>query len=84
MIELKKLNVHRIVDSEEAAARLEADGFTVGTKEAKPNFSGMKVDELRAYAEAKGIDLGNAMKKDDIIKALTAKPAAKPAAPPAK
>jgi len=29
MIELKKLNVHRIVDSEEAAVRLEADGFTV-------------------------------------------------------
>ena len=29
MIELKKLNVHRIVDSEEAAARLETDGFSV-------------------------------------------------------
>ena len=83
MIELKKLNVHRIVDSEEAAARLEADGFEVVTKEAEPNFSAMKVDELRAYAEGKEIDLADAVKKDDIIKALKTKPAA-PAAPPAK
>jgi len=83
MIELKKLNVHRIVDSEEAAARLEADGFEVVTKEAEPDFPTMKVDELRAYAEGKGIDLTEAMKKDDIIKAIKTKPAA-PAAPPAK
>lgn len=82
MIELKKLNVHRIVDSEEAAVRLEADGFEVVTKEAEPNFSTMKVDELRAYADGKGIDLGDATKKDDIIKAIKAKSAA-PAAPPA-
>lgn len=83
MIELKKLNVHRIVDSEEAAARLETDGFEVVTKEAEPDFSAMKVDELRAYAEGKGIDLGGAVKKDDIIKAIKAKPV-DPAAPPAK
>lgn len=80
MIELKKLNVHRIVDSEEAAARLEADGFTVVTKEAKPNFTSMKVDELRAYADGKGIDLGDVTKKDDIIKALTIKSVATPPA----
>jgi hypothetical protein len=35
MIELKKLNVHRIVESEEAAARLMADGFSVVNKAAK-------------------------------------------------
>ncbi len=83
MIEPKKLNVHRIVDSEEAAARLEADGFTVVTKEAEPDFSTMKIDELRAYADGKGIDLGDATKKDDIIKAIKTKPAA-PVAPPVK
>lgn len=82
MIELKKLNVHRIVDSEEAAARLEANGFEVVTKEAEPDFSSMKVAELRAYADGKGIDLGDATKKEDIIKALKAKPEA-PVAPPA-
>lgn len=70
MIELKKLNVHRIVDSQEAADCLIACGFTVVTKEAEPNFSSMKVSELRAYAESKGIDLGNAAKKDEIIEVL--------------
>ena len=74
MIELKKLNVHRIVDSEEAAARLEADGFTVINKNAEPDFVSMKVAELRAYADGKGIDLGGAAKKDDIIKAIKARP----------
>lgn len=82
MIELEKLNVHRIVDSEEAAARLMEDGFKVVNKEVEPDFSSMKVAELRAYAEGKGIDLGDATKKEDIIKALKAKPEA-PAAPPA-
>jgi hypothetical protein len=74
MIELKKLNVHRIVDSEEAAARLEADGFTVINKNAEPDFVSMKVAELRAYADGKGISLGGAAKKDDIIKAIKARP----------
>lgn len=83
MIELKKLNVHRVVDSEEAAARLETDGFTVVSKEVEPDFSAMKVVELRAYAEGKGIDLGDAVKKDDIIKAIKTKPA-EPAVTPAK
>lgn len=87
MIELKKLNVHRIVDSEEAAVRLETDGFTVVSEEVEPDFASMKVAELRAYAEEKGVDLGGATKKEDIIRALTVKPAAKPtdaATPPAK
>lgn len=83
MIELKKLNVHRIVDSEEAASHLVEDGFEVVTKEAEPDFMSMKIDELRAYAEGKGIDLGSATKKDDIIAVLKSKPA-EPTAPSAK
>ena len=70
MIELKKLNVHRIVDSEEAAAHLVNDGFSIVTKEAEPDFSAMKVDELRVYAEEQGVDLGGAVKKDEIIAAI--------------
>lgn len=76
MIELKRMNVHRIVDSEEAAARLETDGFTVVSENATPNFASMKLAELRAYAEEKEVDLGGATKKEDIIKVLTAEPVA--------
>ena len=75
MIELKKLNVHRIVDSEEAAARLLADGFSVISKEVKPDFAAMKISELRAYAEKNGTDLGGAVKKDEIIAVLDTPPA---------
>jgi hypothetical protein len=78
MIELKKLNVHRLVDSDEAAARLEADGFTVVNKEVEPDFASMKVDELKAYADGKGIDLAGAVKKDDIIARLKESAAAVP------
>lgn len=49
MIELKKLNVHRIVDSEEAAARLEADGFTV----AKAKKEAPEADAKKAKPPAK-------------------------------
>jgi hypothetical protein len=79
MIELKKLNVHRIVDSEETAARLEADGFTVARENVAPAFASMKVAELRAYAEKKGVSLGGATKKEDIVKAIQASLAAEEA-----
>lgn len=35
-------------------------------------FEGMKVVELKAYADEHGIDLGEATKKADIIAAITA------------
>lgn len=70
MFELKRLNVHRIVESQEEAAKLKAQGFELVTDKAVPDFSGMKVDELRAYAEGRDIDLGDAAKKDDIIAKL--------------
>ena len=72
MIELKKLNVHRVVDSADAAAKLETEGYTVVTDKAEPNYSAMKVEELRAYADGKGIDLTGAAKKDDIIAKIKA------------
>lgn len=70
MFELKKLNVHRIVESKEEADELKEQGFVEVSENIQPDFSSMKVDELKAYAEGKGIDLGDATKKDDIIAKL--------------
>jgi hypothetical protein len=72
MFELKKLNVHRIVGSKEEADKLKAQGFEELSADVQPDFTVMKVDELKAYAEGKGIDLGEATKKDDIITKLKA------------
>lgn len=44
-------------------------GYTVD-ETALPDLDSMKVDELKAYAEGKGIDLGDATKKEDIIAKL--------------
>jgi hypothetical protein len=71
MFELKKLNVHRLVDNEEDRDKLIADGFEIVSEEALPDFSSMKVAELKAYAEGKGVDLGDATTKDEIIAKLT-------------
>lgn len=72
MYELKNLNVHRVVESQEEVAKLEAQGFKLVTDKAVPDFSGMKLDELRAYAAGESIDLADATKKDDIIAKLKA------------
>ncbi|NWK12788.1 hypothetical protein [Clostridium cadaveris] len=39
-------------------------------KEDNPQFKEMTVDELRFYAEEKGIDLGNATSKDGMLKKI--------------
>ena len=70
MFELKNLNVHRIVESQEEADKLKGQGFKEVSADVQPDFPAMKVDELKAYAEGKGIDLGDATKKDDIIAKL--------------
>lgn len=53
----------------------EHDGYAVEVisenTSASP-FSGMKVDELKAYAAEHNIDLGEATKKDDIISVISA------------
>lgn len=72
MFELKLLNVHRIVESQEEVDKLKAQGFELVTDKAIPDFAGMKVEELKAYAEGKGIDIAGLTKKDDIIAKLTA------------
>lgn len=71
MFELKNLNVHRIVASEDERDQLIANGFTfVG--EVTPDFTAMTVAELKAYAEGKNVDLTGLTKKEDIIAKLKA------------
>ena len=54
-----------------AADILRAMGYTVtGEAPAIDPLAGMKVDELKAYATEKGIDLKGAEKKADILKAI--------------
>lgn len=72
MFELKKLNVHRIVESQEEVEKLKAQGFKLVTDKVLPDFFSMKVEELKAYAEGKGIDLTGLTKKEDIIAKLKA------------
>ena len=53
----------------------EHDGYAVeeiGENTSASPFSGMKVDELKAYAAEHNIDLGEATKKDDIIAVISA------------
>lgn len=83
MFKLKNLNVIRIVAEEKDRDALIDAGFKLVDDKAEPNFSAMKVDELKAYAEGKGIDLGQATKKDDIITAINAVLKA-PTVPPEK
>jgi len=60
-----------IETSDEAiASKLEALGHMVeGKADVKP-LDKMKVDELKAYAAERNIDLSDDVKKDDILKAI--------------
>lgn len=75
------------VATEEAANALKGLGYTVeGEPEAPATppdpLAGMKVDELKAYAAEKGIDLKDATKKADILAAIRAAEADQDATPP--
>lgn len=77
MFKLKNLNIIRIVEETKDRDALLSQGYTL-VGEAEPDFTAMTVDELTAYAEGKGIDLGKASKKNDIIAAINAVLSAKP------
>lgn len=70
MIYVKKSAQILLVDDSEAE-KYKQKGFEVWTPpEVVPDFGAMTVDEIKAYAEGKGVDLGDATKKDDIIAKL--------------
>jgi hypothetical protein len=66
LFELKNLNVHRIVESQDEVDKLKAQGFELVTDKALPDFSSMKIEELKAYAAGEKIDLTGLTQKNDI------------------
>ena len=56
--------------SEEREAELVAAGVAVKVEEPESKYTGMKMTELRALAEARGVDVAGARRKSDIIAAL--------------
>ncbi|HEX2986145.1 MAG TPA: hypothetical protein VHO71_04945 [Caproiciproducens sp.] len=62
MIYVEKGNEGYIID-EKDLGEYKARGFEIP----EPNIDTMTVDEMKAYAEGKGIDLTGLTKKDDIL-----------------
>jgi transposase len=81
MIELKKLNVHRIVEAKEEALRLISDGFEVikddlNILEMKLekagvlpiDYNSMTLDQLKTMCKEKNLEGYTGLNKDDLIK----------------
>ena len=62
MIYVEKGNVGYNID-EKDLGEYKAQGFQIP----QPNFDKMTVDELRAFAEGKNVDLTGLTKKEDIL-----------------
>lgn len=76
---LKKNNVERITEDEKLKETLEAQGFTLikeidGKDDEKVDdpLDKMSVEELKAYAEEKGIDIGASTSQSGILKKIKA------------
>lgn len=57
-------------NDENLASKLKDLGHMVEGESAVKSFDKMKADELKAYAAEHNIDLGNAVSKTDILKAI--------------
>lgn len=72
---LKKNNVERIVDTNEAKEDLISLGYHLLEPKDEPSkengFSSKKINELRKIAEEKGIAGCNDMKKEELVSILT-------------
>lgn len=66
MFRLKKDNVEKIVGTEDIRDILIGQGFEVVELQTKP-LEEMNIDELKHYAEEKGIDIGKASSINGII-----------------
>jgi len=78
MIELKRFNVHRIVDSLEKAKKLISEGFTVlkdeenilgkqGQQQETVDYSSMTVDQLKELCKVNNLEGYSNLSKDDLI-----------------
>lgn len=69
MFKLKKLNVVRIVDTEEKKTDLESQGFKE-LGEVKPGYDDMAYSDLKQAAKEKNVEGYSSMKKEDLIAVL--------------
>lgn len=69
MFKMQKLNVVRMVETEEQKAQLKAQGFEE-VAEVEPNYNDYTLIDLKQIAKDKGIDGYSSMKKEDLIVAL--------------
>jgi hypothetical protein len=69
MYKLQRLNQVKFVEEENDKDKLIAKGFKLieEPKKKEKTVDEMTIDELKAYAESKGIDLGEATKKAEIL-----------------
>jgi hypothetical protein len=74
MSHVQSLDEDRLRDMVEEMRRREADGADIDPTDGAvtPSFDDMTIAELKEHADKKGVDLGSATKKDDIIAAIKA------------
>lgn len=75
---LKKDNIERITENELYITKLKADGFEeidreFVSKEEKSTYEEMKVTDLKALCDEKGIEYNSRTSKDELIKLLNGK-----------
>lgn len=74
MFRMKRLNVERVVDDEHYKEILENQGFTVVEDNCDPlenaDYDALKVEDLKALAAEKGIEVPSKTKKEDIIQLI--------------
>lgn len=74
MFRMKRLNVERVVDNEHSKEILENQGFTVVEDNCDPlenaDYEELKVEDLKALAVEKGIEVPSKVKKEDLIKLI--------------
>lgn len=69
MFKLEKLNVVKIVETEQQRDKLLDDGFTLVGEE-KISIENLNLTELKEIAKSKDIEGYSNMKKDELVKAL--------------
>lgn len=66
-----KLKENRLVEKDNGSASLPVANSSGASNASTIDLDGMSVSELREFAATKGVDLGEATKKDDIRSAIS-------------
>ena len=74
MFRMKRLNVERVVDNEHSKEILEGQGYIVIEDNCDPlenaDYDSLKVEDLKALAIEKGIEVPSKKKKEDLIQLI--------------